>query len=88
MKTVTCSTCKRIVLANDDNTPVRHADPSGRICAGSVVMLMSFDKWCTGQMMSRTDRQAFKAWLGSVVNTRMSEANWLKFFSEWQDQCD
>ncbi len=44
---------------------------------------MSFDEWCAIQGVLGDDKDAFRVWLGNVAGTRMSEANWLKFFASW-----
>ncbi len=45
--------------------------------------MMTIDAFCDAEMMSGSDRQAFKAWLGDTANARMSHAEWWKLFSKW-----
>lgn len=49
-------------------------------------MQISFDEFCTVEMMSLADRQAFKAWLGDRANVRRSHAEWWKLFGEWVNE--
>lgn len=45
---------------------------------------MSFDDFCTAHFIAGDDKEAFRAWPGTVAySTRMSEASWLKFFASW-----
>ncbi len=44
---------------------------------------MSFEEFCTQEMLGGKDKETFRQWLGDKANVRMSHAEWWKWFSKW-----
>ena len=45
--------------------------------------MITFEEFCTLQMLGGEDKEAFRTWLGNTVDTVMSERSWLKWFARW-----